>query len=255
MAIRRLLFLSLVAIIITMFHFEKVVVANEGVSQEDELHSNWAEILQKYVIGGRVDYYGIQQDEKQLQVYLDNISDVQVGQLSRDAQLALYINAYNACTVKLILDEIEDGEIVDSIKDIGGFFTSPWDIPFCKVGGEVLTLNNIEHDIIRPKFQDNRIHFAVNCASNSCPKLYSTAFLPSILDSQLEEATISFLNDKKSNYIKGKALYLSRIFKWYGEDFSNDPVSFYLKKTQNVEDSSTLKVKYLAYDWSLNIVN
>lgn len=226
---------------------------------DDDLHTGWDILLKKHVQNGKVDYQGFKQDETLLDGYLKQLDLSNVTGMSRDEQLALYINGYNAYTIKLILDHFEDGKPVRSIKDIGGLFTSPWSIEFAGVGGRVLSLDGIEHEIIRPLFQDYRIHFAVNCASRGCPPLISEAYLPSTLSAQLDQVSKEFVNSNTSNYLKGNVLYVSKIFKWYGEDFESEIEAVFLKygdpslieKIKEVP-SGKLKIKYLDYDWSLN---
>lgn len=224
-------------------------------SDGDEIYAG---ILSRYVHDGRVDYRGLKQAEERLDRYLEHLARTDPRTGSRAAQMALYINAYNACTLKLILEHFEDGRPVDSIKDIGGFFTKPWDIRFCRIGGEALTLDEIEHEILRPVFKDPRVHFAINCASRSCPPLLSEPYLEARLEQQLEGSTAAFINDPDSNRLEGDRLYVSRIFKWFAEDFPQGVVPFFLRYSREdlgerlrAQRDST-SVEYLDYDWSLN---
>lgn len=227
-------------------------------STGDELHLLWTNLLQKHITDGQVDYLGFKQDEKILDSYLLALSSIDIEGVDRNEELAMYINGYNAYTVKLILDNFKNGQSVESIKDIGGFFSSPWSIEFTKIAGERLSLNDIEHVIIRPKFKEKRIHFAVNCASRSCPPLINKAYLPSTLDRQLEVQTKEFVQTKKLNYLQGSVLYVSKIFKWYGEDFDDDILSFFLQygstemKSELSAQKDHIKIKFLSYDWQLN---
>lgn len=217
-------------------------------------HSLYAELLQKYVQDGVVDYQGLKTEEQKLDQYLGILNKTNPENLSRDEQLAFYINAYNAYTLKLILKHYP----VESIKDIGGFFSKPWSIEFANVGGKTLTLDQIEHDIIRPRFQDPRIHFAVNCAAKSCPPLISEPYKGATIDQQLDESTRAFLNDPEKTYLEGDTLWVTRIFKWYSGDFNDDPLGFVLKyaegefKEQLEARKDEIEVEYLDYDWSLN---
>lgn len=224
---------------------------------KDSLHKGWDELLQQNVHEGLVDYHGLNRQRDKLDAYLNIISSTSVESLTSQEQLALYINAYNSCTVSLILDNIENGTLPESIKDIGSIFSSPWSKAICNVGGRDLSLDEIEHGIIRPQFKDNRIHFAVNCASMSCPVLLDRAYFPSMLDAQLDQAVRTFLSDDKANYMEDNTLYVSRIFKWYDEDFPEGVVEFFLqylpeKIVGRVSSTIDIKVKYLSYDWSLN---
>ena len=221
------------------------------------LHDLWAQLLQKHVRDGRVDYTGFQRDETILDRYLDQLAAVDPEQLSRDSQFAFYTNAYNAWTVKLILSKYPD---VESIKDFGGLLTSPWEKPLVRISGQTLTLDHVEHEILRERFKDPRVHFAVNCASISCPPLLPEPFRGETLDRQLDEATRRFLNDPGNYRFENSNFYVSRIFKWYGEDFDGDIIGFYLKYAEGgLKDKlqaagEQLTLRYLDYDWSLNDV-
>ena len=234
--------------------------ADPALSMEkaDNFHRVYGELLAQYVKGGVVDYLGFKKDEQQLDRYLAWIAATEPEELARDDQLAFYINAYNAYTIKLILVHFKDGRPVSSIKKIGGLFTKPWSIKFCEIGGKLYTLDNIEHDIIRPKFKDPRVHFAVNCASKSCPPLINIPYSGDTLNAQLDENTIAFINDRQNNYLKGNTLFVSKIFKWFAEDFNNDVLSYVEKyggtdlKSRLKSKGGKIKIKYLDYDWSLN---
>ncbi len=218
-------------------------------------HGIYGELLNKHVSAGKVNYAELKSDEAQLDRYLKQLEKVASAGLSRHEQFAFYANAYNAWTIKLILSGYP---CVKSIKDLGGLFQSPWKKKFVKIDGRVLTLDDVEHKILRPRFGDPRVHFAINCAAISCPPLLSEPFRVDILDQQLHEATRSFLNNPTSYRLEGNELYVSRIFKWFGEDFKDGVFSFYLKyatgdlKKELETKQDKISVKYLAYDWSLN---
>ncbi|MBW1749034.1 MAG: DUF547 domain-containing protein, partial [Deltaproteobacteria bacterium] len=145
-----------------------------------------------------------------------------------------------------------------SIKDLGSIFKSPWKKQIARINGDIITLDHIEHDILRPGFKDPRVHFAVNCASKGCPPLRPEPYRADILEEQLDEMTKAFINDSRRNRIEGRTLYVSSIFKWFSEDFNNDVVDFFLKYAQGdlkkklEKSKSNIQVKYLGYDWSLN---
>jgi len=231
-----------------------------GTVHAGALHGPWNELLGRYVVDGEVDYSGFKQAEPELDRYLALLGETDPGQLADMDRLAFYINAYNAYTVKLILDNFTNGKPVESIRKIGGIFKSPWDIRFAVVGGQRYSLDNIEHDIIRRQFTEPRIHFAVNCASRSCPKLISEAYQGDMLDAQLEAGTRAFLEDSAHNYLDGTTLHVSSIFKWYSEDFPEGPVAFFIDHVSSgFRDElemvgDTIEVRYLKYDWSLNSV-
>jgi len=224
-------------------------------SNAAEGHALYAVLLEKYVQNGMVDYRGFKNEAATLDRYLKVLEETDTKKLSRDEQFAFYINAYNAWTIKLILTGYPG---VKSIKDLGSIFKSPWKKQIAKIDGNVLTLDHIEHDILRPGFKDPRVHFAVNCASKGCPPLRPEPYRGDILDRQLDEMTRAFINDSRHNRLEGKTLYVSSIFKWFSEDFHDDVIGFFLKyaqgdlKKQLEESKSNIRAKYLDYDWSLN---
>lgn len=229
-----------------------------GTAAAASLHQQWNILLANHVQNGIVDYQGFKQDEADLDAYLETLAATDPEQLSDGDQLAFYINAYNSYTVKLILDNFKNGKPPSSIRKIGGLFSNPWKISFAVLGGKTYSLDNIEHDIIRVRFDEPRIHFAVNCASLSCPVLISEAYEGETLDAQLETSTRAFLENEEHNYLKGDTLFVSSIFKWYGEDFDDDPLAFFLAHvTGDFQESlqagtDRIRIKYLDYDWSLN---
>jgi hypothetical protein len=217
-------------------------------------HSIYRALLKKHVGSGVVDYQGFKQEEDKLDQYLKILDETDIEALASEEQLALYINAYNAYTIKLILNHYP----VSSIKDVGGWLKTPWKIRFCRVGGKTLTLDEIEHDILRPRFKDPRVHFAVNCASKSCPPLISEPYEGPILNQQLDSNARNFINNPKENRLEGNTLYVSKIFKWFEDDFKGDVIGFFLTyaggdlKDRLLARKDHVKIKYLDYDWSLN---
>lgn len=223
-------------------------------AQKAPSHQQWDKLLKKYVNdAGMVNYKGFQKDEAELDAYLKTLSDnaPQKSWSDKDEK-AFWINAYNAFTVKLILDHYP----VKSIKDIGGSIykiNTAWDIRFIKIGGDKYDLNNIEHKMLRRKFDDGRIHFAVVCASMSCAKLRNEAYTGDKLESQLDDAGKDFLNDKNKNNITANKAELSKYFQWYKGDFKQKgsivPFINKYSKTKITEDT---KIDYLDYNWNLN---
>ena len=223
----------------------------------DHSHDAFTQVLQKVVHpqgrASRVDYRQLTQDPDRLSTYLATLSSVsqqQFNGFTKPQQLAFLINAYNGYQLKLVIDNYPIG----SIKDVGNFFRSPWDIEFFQLFGDDASLNLIEHGMIREQFNEPRIHFAVNCASISCPPLQRVAFQAVQLDEQLEAATVNFLNDESVNRVdpNSNRLLVSKIFDWYGEDF-DDVTAFILSKMQGVESSNqAFKLDYLDDDWGLN---
>jgi len=218
-------------------------------------HSIYAVLLEKYVKHGHVDYRGFKAEEEILDQYLKVLEKTDSDNRSPNEQFAFYINAYNAWTIKLILSGYPG---VKSIKDLGSIFKSPWKKRMCRIDGDVFTLDDIEHNILRPRFKDPRVHFAINCAALSCPPLRSEPYLGSTLDQQLNHATTAFINHPQRNYLEDNTLFISKIFKWFSEDFDNDVIGFIMKYAQEVlkkeleAKKSKIKMKYLDYDWSLN---
>lgn len=219
-------------------------------------HDDWDALVKQHVNeAGWVDYKGFIADSTRLQNYLDQLRANHPNQKnwSRDEQLAYWINAYNAFTVELILDHYP----VESIKDIKSgipFVNGVWDIEFIKIEDQVYSLNNIEHGIIRPKFNEERIHFAVNCASYSCPKLLNEAFCAEHLDQQLDKVVKAFINNPEKNLIEEDQIQLSKILSWYWMDFKNkyDSRIEFVNKYSTKKVNTDAKVDYLDYNWSLN---
>lgn len=248
---RLLFFFSISLILATLCRIQQPSAAGAD-------HEIWAGLLKKHVRQTGVDYAGFKSDEDRLDQYLKLLEHTDSKTLSRDGQFAYYINAYNAWTIKLILSAYPG---VASIKDLGTFFKTPWEKKFVRIDGAVVTLDDIEHRILRPRFKDPRVHFAINCSAVSCPPLRSEPYLGSLLNLQLDQATRSFLNHPGSYRFEGNAFYVSRIFKWFAEDFNNNVLDFYLNFAQSdlkkklVEIKDVIEVKYLPYDWSLNTVS
>ncbi|MGD9286098.1 MAG: DUF547 domain-containing protein [Desulfobacterales bacterium] len=215
----------------------------------------YGELLEKYVRNGKVNYAGFKAEEAKLDRYLKILENVNIAKLSRDQQFAFYVNTYNAWTIKLILSGYPG---ITSIKDLGSLLKSPWKKEIVRIDGKVISLDDVEHNILRPRYQDPRVHFAINCAAKSCPPLQTEPFEGDILDRQLNEATRSFINDPKSYKLEEDKLHVSRIFKWFSEDFKDDILGFFLKYAsgdlkKNLEaKADQIQVKYLKYDWSLN---
>lgn len=218
-------------------------------------HSKWTTLLQKHVTSdGHVDYGGFEADSLKLDEYLTLLGEHHPDPKtwSTDAQIAYWINVYNAYTVKLIVDHYP----VESIKDIGGSIykvNTAWDIKLIELGGETYDLNNIEHSILRKQFDEPRMHFAINCASISCPKLHNKAFEAGNLDQQLTDAAQLFINDNSRNEITPDAAQLSKIFSWFKGDFTKEKslvefINMYSETPLN-EDA---RIGHLDYNWSLN---
>lgn len=220
----------------------------------DHSHKIFTEILQKNVEikdkQSLVNYKELKKSPSKLKEYLKSLTAVTkktYESFTADQKLSFLINAYNAFTLKLIIDNYP----LDSIKDIGSIFSGPWDKKFFTLLEDNRTLNNIEHGMIRKKFSEPRIHFAVNCASIGCPSLATSAFTADNLEAQLEAAANNFMSNSSKNYAKGNTLYLSKIFDWYGDDFKN--VGGFLEYTKKrLKVDGKVKHTFLDYSWKLN---
>ena len=206
-----------------------------------------------------VNYKALKENPAELDRYIKELSEISKKEFdswSGDQKLSTLINGYNAWTIRLILDHYP----VTSIKKIGPFYSSPWKLKFIKWLGLEVSLDEIEHERIRKVFSEPRIHFALVCASISCPSLQKLPFLPSELNTQFDQAMDEFFTDHSKNNSKVSNetlnLFVSSIFKWYGSDFGTEKqlVKTILKR-MGIEDQAKdkkIKIEYLNYDWSLN---
>ncbi len=223
-------------------------------------HGKYEEILNEYVEGGYFDYQSFvesRSDRQKLWTYLHSLSQVSPDSLERKERLAYWIDLYNASTIHLI----EENYPVRSIKDLSGWFTSPFEKQFIETARGKLSLDEIEHGIIRPNFEEPRIHFALVCAARSCPPLRDEVYVGHRLDRQLEEQTEQFLfsNNNRFRLRNGRVLMqLSSVFWWYREDFGGEPgiatfVAGYLsdRKAQAIRKEN-YTIEYLDYNWNLN---
>ena len=276
MKIIKFLFFGIVLLIVSLFGYMKItnmnindvglkvlsVVKNikgdavnlDNLEREETAkvnHDLWTNLLQQYVsVNGTVNYKGFVKDKIQLEQYLNTLGKNPVGSNWSDAEkMAYWINAYNAFTVKLIVDNYP----LKSIKDItNGILSKPWDIKFFKIGGVDFDLNTIEHEILRKQFAEPRIHFAINCASFSCPKLRNEAFVAERLEEQLENQAESFINNPDKNIINESETKLSQIFNWFESDFTKiESIASFIKKRNDLFSEQN-EVEYLDYIWTLN---
>ncbi len=220
-------------------------------------HATFDSLLHKYVnTAGWVDYKGFIRDSALFNSYLNLLSKGYPTDKNwnKNEQKAYWINAYNAFTIKLICDHYPVGSIKDIKKGVS-FVSDTWTIDFIKIEGKMYNLNNIEHGILRPKYNDPRIHAAVNCASKSCPKLLNEAFKADKLDEQLDMMMKTFINDPTRNKItSSKKAELSKIFTWFAGDFkkSNPSVIAFINKYATVKIDKNADISYLDYNWQLN---
>ena len=222
----------------------------------DQLHGRYDQLLQRHVRDLGVDYaawHRSEADRAALARYVDELTALDPAGWPRADRLTYWLNLYNAVTLRLILDHYP----LDSIRDLGGFLKkSPWKRDLVTVGGRDLTLDNIEHDIIRPEFGDARIHFAVNCAAIGCPPLHDRAFRAAELDAQLDLVSRLAVNHPRWVRVDGDGIRVTKIFEWYGDDFETDGASVrtFIDRFRD-EPLPDGKIEYLEYDWSLNQVD
>jgi len=217
------------------------------VSNSIHEHQKWDQLLKKYVsVTGQVDYAGIRKDRATLDQYLKQLKENPVqDSWTKPQQLAYWINAYNAFTVDLIIRNYPLQTIMDLDK--------PWDQKFIYLGDLSYSLNEIEHEIVRPAFKDARVHFAFVCAAVSCPKLLNIAYLPQKLDQQLDAQTRYFLNTSRKNQLSPNLVKISQLFDWYAEDFTSQGTLIeFLNMYAEQEISAGARIEFLNYDWQLN---
>jgi len=220
----------------------------------DHAYTAYGALLSSVVRGARVDYARLRSRRSDLDSVVRQFATVgTVDQWEMHQQMAFWINAYNLLTLKAVADRYPIG----SIRDIDGVWT---DLRFT-VASRQLSLDDIEHRILRPAFRDPRVHFAINCASVSCPPLREEPYVAERLDTQLDDAARRYLASPSGLRVLRSTLYVSSIFKWYGEDFvpAFGSVQGVVAKygppdAQRVAASPHAAVRYLRYDWSLNEV-
>jgi hypothetical protein len=244
-------------------------------AQFDHGYAAWDGLLKKHVRWlpdnkqSRVDYDGFKSDRAALKKVLDAMSTVPQAEFerwSREQQMAFLVNAYNAFTVELILTRWPE---LKSIKDLGSLLQSPWKKKFFVLLGEERHLDWIEHEQLRPRYQDPRVHAAVNCASIGCPALRNEAFTAPKLQAQFDDGMQRFMSDRTRNRVAGGRLEVSMIFKWFREDWEqgwlgyrqlNDVFARYAVQLSDQPDEQrrlrerALSPGFLDYDWSLNAV-
>lgn len=224
-----------------------ILLISFSVYSQKHTHQKWNDLLQKNVsVNGNVDYKSFKTQEATLDIYLNELSkQIPQKNWSKNATLAYWINVYNAYTVKLILSNYP----IKSIKDID----NPWSKKFFTLTNKKYSLEEVEHEILR-KMNEPRIHFAINCASYSCPNLLNEAYTESKLETQLDKAAKSFINDSSKNKITSKEVKISQIFNWFASDFKskNSGIIDFLNNYSTVKIDKKAKIKYLEYNWNLN---
>lgn len=243
----------------------------------DHQHEAWTSLLRRHVVlissghASQLKYSGMAKDRQQLRAYLDSLSAVTAASFetfTKPQQMAFLINAYNAFTVELILTRYPK---LKSIKDLGSLLSSPWKKDFISLLGSTISLDHIEQDMLRRRgrYDDPRIHFAVNCASIGCPMLREEAYVAQRLDTQLSQQAERFLSDHSRNRFNSDTgrLEVSKIFDWYGDDFKQGHQgirslkSFLARYAEllatRAPDREAIRaeratVGFLEYDWRLN---
>ena len=253
-----LLLLSLCSILF-LYHFRVETDSRTHRPAEGTVfsHELFDEVLQEHVDEmGQVNYTKLKANSEKFEAYLDLLAFAKPEELSYNEQLAFWVNAYNALVIKGVVDRYPITS-VRKVKRFNGFF---YRLKF-HVAGKMYTPNQIEHDIIRREFVDPRVHFVLVCASSSCPPISNRAYTADTIEEGLETATFNFILNPKQVRIDraNRYLYLSKIFKWYDEDFKEgyDGVVDFLSDYLSSEDteflaSTAVKLRYLDYDWTLN---
>jgi hypothetical protein len=239
--------------------------ANDPGSRTSIDHAPWDRFLKKYVVTNhpsginRIRYAAVTpEDRKSLDVYVQHLQQFEVTRFNRSEQRAYWINLYNALTLKIILDHYP----VKSIRDIkispGLFSSGPWGAKLLTIQGQRASLDDIEHRILRPLWKDNRVHYAVNCASLGCPNLQPEAYTTENSEDLLEKGAREYVNHPRGVRLSGGRLQLSGIYDWFQGDFggSEDSVSRHLQRYSNPELATRLKefggkISY-DYDWRIN---
>ena len=226
----------------------------------DASHQAFARVLSARVSQGKVDYAALKAAPEALDSYLAALSAVPEADFKTwpgPARLAFLLNLYNATTLKLIADRYP----IASIKKAGGLLKGPWSLPVVHVWGRVLTLDDLEHQLIRAQHKDARVHFALVCAAVSCPPLRGEPYVAEKLSAQLDDQGRAFLRQPAKNRVDTSAgvLWLSPIFKWYADDFTADGKTvpefvapFFTETDAARIRAGGLKVKFSDYDWALN---
>lgn len=272
---RRLLFLCIVGACVVLIGCRGALRQTNQSTQKERVespstvdHSLFDSVVKQYVdTDGGVDYAGLKQDQA-LAPYLEYISHVDPASLSEDGQVAFWINVYNATTLDLIASNYPTPSILRlAPRGIFGFrFHLPkvndvFRSTEATVGGTRISLNDIEHEILRKDFDEPRIHFALVCAARSCPPLRNEAFTAALLDAQLGDQGRIFLHDTFKNQVgdQEETIKLSKIFKWFIEDFGGTDTSlqaflapYFEGEVRQKLENGGYRIGYLRYDWSLN---
>ena len=247
------------AVFLYRFRTEEDARVGKTPTAQDEpfSHALFEQVLQEYVdADGNVNYAALKANPDTLEAYLDKLAVAAPTEMSYNAQMAFWINAYNALVIKGVVDRYPTTS-VRKLKPLRGFFSR---LKF-QVAGKTYTLNQIEHDVIRMEFVDARIHFALVCASRGCPPLENRVFLPETIEAQLDDVTLKFVTNPAKVRLDRSArqVFLSKIFEWYADDFTEGytGVADFLSDYLSSEDADFVSAEdvsfhYLDYDWTLN---
>jgi hypothetical protein len=227
-------------------------------------YADWDALLARVVVAGsdginRVDYLALAGPERAaLDAVVARLAAVAVDGYARPEQLAYWINLYNAATLQVVAAHWP----VDSIREIdispGWFSDGPWDAEVVRVAGEALTLNDIEHRILRPIWRDPRIHYAVNCASLGCPNLAASAYRGAGIEVRLEAAARAFVNHPRGLAVRQGRVTVSKIYEWYREDFGAGEAGLIAHLAHYAEPELRARLRAAGaidgagYDWRLN---
>ena len=213
----------------------------------NEMNALFDGVLKKYVDAqGFVNYAGLKKNPADLNKYLDMLSATKTSGFSRNEGLAFWSNAYNAFTLKLMIDNYP----LKSITDLKFGGKTAWDYVWITIDGKKLSLNQIENEILRPKYKEPRIHFIINCASFSCPVLLNKALTADNVQALMTQQAKRFINDPKRNKISSNSAQVSKLFDWYGADFGD--LRVFLNKYSDTKIQEGTKIGFMEYDWSLN---
>ncbi len=227
-------------------------------------HGAWQRLLESYLAPGtdgvnRFAYGRVSPaDREALNAYVESLAATQVSALKRAEQLAYWINLYNALTVQVVLDHYPVASVRDIAISPGLFAVGPWDKALIEVEGEAVTLNDIEHRILRPIWRDPRVHYAVNCASIGCPDLQASVFTGAGAEALLEAAARAYVNHPRGARVENGRLTVSSLYAWYREDFGGTEASViaHLKRYAGPELAKALEtvtdIEDYEYDWALN---
>jgi len=274
--IKRTLYLAMVAFVTGCTSIERLALPDAAitdnywqqhspVSTETIDHSLWQDFLDRYVDADefgihRVDYGAVSDSDRvKLSHYLDGLQATSISSFSRQEQLPFWINLYNAKTVVVVLEHYPVASIRDIKLGDGFIVVGPWSAPILRVAGRSLSLNDIEHGILRPIWRDQRIHYVLNCAAVGCPNLGRTAYDRTNVDSAMQMAARAYVNDRRGiSFDHDNRLFASKIYAWFREDFGRNEdevlrsIETYAAPELQTKLRDRRSIHAYVYDWSLN---